>query len=191
MTLNSSFRQSVRRLKPEKHRNRLHYRDRAELVFLAESKPPFPSFLLDTTVYIDTLQARIPEEIDAALRSCILWHCSVTEAELALSVGHLNPADPRTRGIIGQIAESIDRRPSHRILSPDREIWREAGIMTGILARLQNYEKEDRRKALNDALIYLTATKNGCTVLTRNVKEFDLLMQLDGTGKVVFYSQKA
>ena len=63
--------------------------------------------------------------------------------------------------------------------------------MTGILARLQNYEKEDRRKALNDALIYLTATKNGCTVLTRNVKEFDLLMQLDGTGKVVFYSQKA
>ena len=96
MTLNSSFRQSVRRLKPEKHRNRLHYRDRAELVFLAESKPPFPSFLLDTTVYIDTLQARIPEEIDAALRSCILWHCSVTEAELALSVGHLNPADPRT-----------------------------------------------------------------------------------------------
>jgi len=36
-------------------------------------------------------------------------------------------------------------------------------------------------------LIFLTAAKNGCTVLTRNLSEFDLLMQLDPKGKVIFY----
>jgi hypothetical protein len=54
-------------------------------------------------------------------------------------------------------------------------------------SRLQHYGKSERRKWLNDTLIYLTATKKGCVVLTRNVLDFDLLMQLDATGQAVFY----
>jgi predicted nucleic acid-binding protein len=78
-------------------------------------------------------------------------------------------------------------RPAHRILNPDREIWREAGILAGLLARLQGYGKTVQRKALNDALIFLTAAKHGCTVLTRNLSDFYLLQQLDARGSALFH----
>ena len=67
-----------------------------------------------------------------------------------------------------------------------RKFWCEGGILAGLLARPQTYGKTEQRRALNDALIFLTAAKNGCTVLTRNIWDFDLLMQLS-SGKVVFY----
>ena len=66
-------------------------------------------------------------------------------------------------------------------------MWREAGILAGLLARLQGYGKSEQRKALNDALIFLTAAKSGCIVLTRNLSDFDLLMQLDLRGQAIFY----
>ena len=71
----------------------------------------------------------------------------------------------------------------------DRDVWREAGVLAGLLARLQGYGRRERRKALNDALIFLTAAKNGCAVLTRNLADFDLLMQLDPRGRAIFYQR--
>lgn len=187
MSSSAAFQQSLRRLKPEKRLKHLEYRDRAQLRFLPDLRPPFPKFLLDTTIYIDALQGNLPEYVEIALRAGNLWHSTVTESELAALAGLLDPKHSETASVIAQVAESIDQRPEHRILSPDRDIWQAAGILAGLLARLQHYDKNERRKALNDALIYLTASKNGCVVLTRNVKEFDLLMQLDTTGQAVFY----
>ena len=46
------------------------------------------------------------------------------------------------------------------------------------------------RKLLNDSLIYLQARKVGAAVLTRNVRDFDLLEQLVPSGTVVFYRQE-
>ncbi len=177
----------MRRLKPEKRQKQLEYRNRSQLRFLPSLKPPFPKFLLDTTVYIDALQGSLPEYAETALRAGNLWHSTVTESELAALAGLLNPKHPETASVIAQVAESIDQRPEHRILTPDRKIWREAGILAGLVARLQRYAKNERRKALNDALIYLLAARNGCMVLTRNVLDFDLLMQLDTTGQAIFY----
>jgi predicted nucleic acid-binding protein len=157
------------------------------LRFLSSLKPPLPKLLLDTTVYIDALQGRLPDDMEVALRTGSLWHSSVTEAELAALAGLLNPTHPDTASVIAQVAASIELRPEHRILTPDRDTWREAGILAGLLARLQRYGKTEHRKALNDALIFLTAAKNGCVVLTRNVADFDLLMQLDAKGQAVFY----
>jgi len=185
--LSSEFDKSLRRLKPEKHRKKLVYRDRSQLPFLSSLKPPFPRLLLDTTVYIDALQGRLPKSVEIALRAGTLWHSAVTEAELAAVAGLLDPAHRETQHVIAQIAASIELRPAHRILALDRDAWREAGILAGLLARLQQYGKNERHKALNDALIFLTATKNGCAVLTRNVKDFDLLMQLDRNGQAIFY----
>ena len=187
MSSSSLFQQSLRRLKPEKRNKGLAYRDRSQLPYLKNLKPPFPKLLLDTTVYIDALQGRLPGDTEVALRTGSLWHSSVTEAELAALAGLLDPTHPDTASVIAQVAASIELRPEHRILTPDRDAWREAGILAGLLARLQRYGKNEQRKALNDALIYLTATRNGCAVLTRNVSDFDLLMQLDGRGRVVFY----
>ena len=183
----SRFQQSLRRLKPEKRQKTLTYRNRSHLRFLKNLKPPFPKLLLDTTVYIDALQGRLPDDAEVALRTGSLWHSSVTEAELAALAGLLDPTHPETASVIAKVAASIELRPEHRILTPDRDTWREAGILAGILARLQRYGKAEQRKALNDALIFLTATRNGCVVLTRNVTDFDLLMQLDPKGQAVFY----
>jgi predicted nucleic acid-binding protein len=157
------------------------------LRFLSNLKPPLPKLLLDSTVYIDALQGRLPDDTEVTLRTGSLWHSSVTEAELAALAGLLDPMHPDTTSVIAQIAASIELRPAHRILTPDRDTWREAGILAGLLARLQRYGKNEQRKELNDALIFLTATKNGCVVLTRNVSDFDLLMQLDAKGQAVFY----
>jgi predicted nucleic acid-binding protein len=178
---------SLRRLKPEKHEKRVLHRDRSQLRFLPDLKPPFPKLLLDTTVYIDALQGRLPDYVEVALRAGSLWHSTVTESELAALAGLLDPTHPETAGVIAQVAASIDLRPTHRILIPDRDTWREAGILAGLLARLQRYGKNEQRKALNDALIFLTAAKNGCVVLTRNLSEFDLLMQLDARAQTIFY----
>jgi predicted nucleic acid-binding protein len=187
LSSSAPFQQSLRRLKPEKHRKGLLYRDYSQLQFLSDLKPPFPKLLLDTTVYCDALQGRLPDYAEIALRAGSLWHSTVTEAELAALAGLLDPTPPETARVITQLAASIDLRPTHRILTPDRDIWREAGILAGLLARLQGYGKNERRKALNDALIFLTAAKNGCAVLTRNLSEFDLLMQLDARGQAIFY----
>ena len=185
--MSSEFGKSLRRLKPEKHRKRLAYRDPSKLPYLSSLKPPFPKFLLDTTVYIDALQGRLPVSVQIALRSGNLWHSTVTEAELAALTGLLDPSHPETVNTIAQVVASIELRPAHRILAPDRDAWREAGILAGLLARLQQYGKNERRKALNDALIFLSAAKNGCAVLTRNISDFDLLMQLDQNGQAIFY----
>jgi predicted nucleic acid-binding protein len=182
--------QSLRRLKPEKHRKRLVARDRGELPFVSELAPPFPKLLLDTTVYIDALQGRLPGDVEVLLRAGSLWHCTITEAELAAIFGLLDPAHPDTQSAVLKVAGSIEQRPAHRTLSPDAEIWREAGMLAGLLARLQGFGKGEQRKVLNDALIFLTAAKYGCTALTRNFSDFDLLMQVEGRGAAVFYETR-
>jgi predicted nucleic acid-binding protein len=187
LSSSASFQQSLRRLKPEKHLKGLLYRDRSQLRCLSDLKPPFPKLLLDATVYIDALQGRLPDYAEVALRAGSLWHSTVTEAELAALAGLLDPKRPETAGVIAQVAASIDLRPAHRILTPDRDTWREAGMLAGLLARLQGYGKNEQRRALNDALIFLTAAKNGCVVLTRNISEFDLLMQVDARGQAILY----
>lgn len=181
---------SLRRIKPEKQTRRLRLRERSELLFLKDLRASFPKLLLDTTVYIDTLQNVQPDEVTLSLRVADLWHSTVTEAELSALAGLLKPDSADTANILMQVTAVIERRPGHRILNPDREIWRDAGILAGLLARLQGYGKGEQRKALNDALIFLTAIKHGCAIVTRNISDFDLLQQLDSRGTVLFYDRR-
>jgi hypothetical protein len=102
----------------------------------------------------------------------------VTEAELAAACGLLDPAHPQTPEIIQQIAAVIDRRPSYRTITPDPEIWRDAGVLSSTPARIQGYGTEQRRRVLNGALLFATARTCGCAVLSLNVRDFDLLQQL-------------
>lgn len=189
MSSDPGLARSLRRIKPEKHLRRLRPRDRTALPLLATLRPPFPKLLLDTTVYIDTLQGVQPQEVDLALRSADLWHSTVTAAELSALAGLLDPKTATHRKAIAQVVALMERRPAHRVLNPVDEIWTEAGILAGLLARLQGYGKGEQRKALNDALIFLTAIKHGCTVLTRNFADFDLLLQLDPRGRALFYDR--
>jgi len=184
--LNSEFRHILRRLKPEKRREQLKPRAESQLEFIATTNRP-RKLLYDTTVYIDILQNQFPQSADLMLRAAEAWHSPVTESELAAAVGLLDPARPQTREIIEQIVAVVERRPSYRTITPDLEIWREAGILSGLLARLQGYGRDQRRRALNDALLFASARKYGCAVLTRDIADFDFLQQLDPSGMVVFY----
>jgi len=185
--LTSEFQATLRRLKPEKRRAQLKPRGESELEFIETTSNKPRKLLYDTTVYIDILQNRFPQTGELMLRAAVAWHSPVTEAELAAAIGLLDPAHSETREIVEQIAAVIERRPRYRTIVPDSEIWREAGILSGILARLQGYGEDHRRRALNDALLFATARKHGCVVLTRNVIDFDLLEQLDPAGSVLFY----
>jgi predicted nucleic acid-binding protein len=181
------FEQWLRRVKPGRHQKRLAYRDRSQLVFLSKLKPPFPKLPLDTTVYVDALQGRLPDYVEVALRAGSLWHSAVTDAELPALDRLLDPKHPDTAGVVEQLAACVYLRPAHRILTPDRNIWHEAGILARLIARLQGYGKTAQRKALSVAMIFLTAAKHDCTVLTRNVSDFDLLLQIDPKVQTVFY----
>ena len=187
MSSSSDIRRVLRRLKTSERRTKLQHRERSALPFVTDTDV-IPKLLLDTTVYIDELQAKLPRDVELLLRSPYLWHSSVTEAELSALAGLLDPAHPDTAQAHHQVFATIEHRPNHRIVNPDRETWREAGILAGMLARLQQYGKVEQRKTLNDALIFLSAAKEGLTVLTRNISDFDLLSQLEPQGKVLFYT---
>ena len=185
--LSSEFQATLRRLKPDKHRHALKPRAESDLDFLGSGRHRTTKLLYDTTVYIDILQNRFPQDGERMLRATEAWHSPVTEAELAAACGMLDPAHPGTRQIVEKIQKIIERRSTYRIIIPDADIWREAGILSGVLARLQGHGKDQRRRILNDALLFASARKYGCTVLTRNLTDFDFLQQLDPSGRVLFY----
>jgi predicted nucleic acid-binding protein len=187
LTLSSEFQATLRRLKPEKHLHAFKPRAESELDFLGSGKYRPTKLLYDTTVYIDILQDRFPQHGDRILRATEAWHSPVTEAELAAACGMLDPAHTGTRQIVERIVKVIDRRSSYRIIVPDSDVWREAGILSGTLTRLQGYGKEQGRRVLNDALLFASARKFGCAVLTRNLRDFDFLQQLDPSGRILFY----
>lgn len=178
----------LRRIKPEKRILPLKPRNASELAFLGPTQRVPMKLLYDTTVYIDILQGRFPRDGEIALRTADAWHSTVTDAELCAPIGSLEPRHPGTAQAVKQLVAAIERRPVHRTIAPDRGIWLEAGILVGVLTRLQQYSASDRHRVLNDALLFATARKHGLTVLTRNLRDFDLLQQLEPSCAVLFYS---
>ena len=72
-------------------------------------------------------------------------------------------------------------------MHPKPEVLGRAALLAGILSRLQGYARDARLKALNDCVLFLQAQKLGFAVLTANLAEFDLLLQLVPAGRVLFY----
>ena len=187
--MSSEVQRVLRRLKPEKRLTSLARRNIRDLPFLSQAADLPSKLLYDTTVYIDILQDRFPGEGELVLRAADAWHSTVTEAELVAACGFLEPDHPETAAASKRIIEVIERRPAYRTIAPDRELWIEAGILSGLLARLQSYSRMERRRLMNDALLFATARKNGLTLLTRNVSDFDLLQQLEPSVNILFYQQ--
>ena len=185
--MSSEFEASLRRIKPEKRNRPLRRRPDSAIEFIETTAVRPAKLLYDTTVYIDILQNRFPRAGELMLRAVDAWHSPITEAELATACGLLDPDHARTRRIIKEITTLIDARPVQRTVMPDEKAWREAGILAGVVARLQGYDKSQRGRILNDALLFVSARRSGCTVLTRNVSDFDFLQQLDQGGRVLFY----
>jgi hypothetical protein len=106
------------------------------------------------------------------------------------TVGVLNPFDARTASVVDVIGKQIKAMPPHRIFAPDIEVLGRAALLSGILCRLQGYEKDGKSRALQDCVLFLQAQKLGLVVLTANVGDYDILLQLIPIGRVLFYRSK-
>lgn len=146
--------------------------------------------LLDTCVYIDQTQDRSPEVLDDLIAQRQVNHSTVAIQELMHTVGVLDPSDARTAGVIAEIGKQIKAMPNHRVFAPDVEVLGRGALLSGILCRLQGYERDGRLRALQDCVLFLQAQKLGLVVLTANVGDYDILLQLIPAGRALFYRQK-
>jgi len=164
-------------------------RPEAELPFI-ESAHPGPDLLLDTCVYIDQMQERLPRAVEELADIRQLNHSTVAVAELMHTVGRLDPRHPGTATAIRQVGMALKAMRPHRLFEPDKEIAGRAAIPSGILCRTQGYAKGDRHRSFNDCILFLQAGKLGLTLLSRNVRDFDLLLQLFPKTRVLLYRRE-
>lgn len=161
-----------------------------ELPFVDPGSIGGQGLLLDTGVYIDQMQDRSPQILNDLIAQRQVNHSTVAIQELMHTVGVLNPSDARTATVIDVIGKQIRAIPPHRIFAPDTEILGRAALLSGILCRLQGYEKDGKLRALQDCVLFLQAQKLGLVVLTANVGDYDILLQLIPAGRVLLYRSK-
>ncbi|MGA9582398.1 MAG: type II toxin-antitoxin system VapC family toxin [Allosphingosinicella sp.] len=178
----------ARRIKPDKQLAQLKTRPLDTLVpASAIAGTGRAQLLLDTNVYIHEAAGTLPAAAQAVLDQCVSFHSSVCIAELTTGVANGDPAHPRWAAKRDHYFGLIRTIPEHRLLTPDAEIWAEAGLIAGTLSRVQGFQPHQRKACLNDALIYLSAAREGISVLTANRAEFDLIQQLGGRGNFVYF----
>jgi hypothetical protein len=106
------------------------------------------------------------------------------------TVAVLDPEDRRSPAAVATIRGLILSMPPHRIFAPDVNVLGRAALLSGILCRLQGYAADRKLRALQDCVLFLQGEKLGFTVLTANIGDFDLLLQLQPAGRVLFYRRK-
>lgn len=192
----------ARRYDPAAHTAALRYRQDSNLPFDPGTAPVLP-LLLDTTVYLDRSAGKLPRPIRALIvaRQHLVYNCGVACAELAISIGLLNPADIRTPGTIAVIQAHLDKMEKDKTVAPNASAWTEAAILAGILARTQGLavpkgnltpdqaccQEGRRRELLLDALLYVTAVDQNMLLVSGNIRHMDLLMQLQPANNVLLY----
>ena len=161
-----------------------------ELPFVNPDSIGGQGLLLDTSVYIDQMQGRSPQMLDDLIAQRQVNHSTVAIQELMHTVDVLSPSDARTATVIDVIGKQIRAMPPHRIFAPDTDVLGHAALLSGILCRLQGYEKDGKLRALQDCVLFLQAQKLGLVVLTTNVDDYDILLQLIPAGRALFYRSK-
>ncbi len=161
----------------------------AALPFDPAAVPPGAALLPDSCFYIDALKGLVPPSVAALVRMPTrpLLHSTVCRAELAAGAAKLPPADPRTPASRARIASMLARMPPERLVQPSPAAWDGAGALTGTLARTQGLAKGAHLALVLDAAILLTALERDAVVLTANVHDFDLLLQLRPEARALLY----
>jgi hypothetical protein len=187
--LTSDFDTLLARYDPARWVTTLAYRSKQELPFNVENVDADRPLLFDTTVYIDMLAGRLPDAILTIIGSRPIYHTAAALAEFALPIGYLDPRDSRTPSALAPILRSLRHISPTRVIAPSSRHWIEASLIGGTLARTQSFPKSERRRFLGDILVYLAGEEVGAIVLTRNTRDFDLLMQVRTGIEVLFYEQ--
>lgn len=145
--------------------------------------------MLDSSVYINQMQARAPAILLDLIKQRHVNHSTIAIQELMHTVGALDPADKRTPGVISEIRKQIQAMPEHRIFVPDADVLGRAALLSGMLCRIQSYSNDRRLRALHDCVLFVQAQKLGLVVLTANVSDYDIMLQIFPAGRVLFYRQ--
>ncbi len=167
----------------------LRRRPDAELPFDPEAVGARAAILPDSCFYIDALKGLVPEPVAALVRTPLrrLLHSAICRAELAAGAAKLPEGDARTPGSRARIAGMLDRMPREQVVQPTPAAWDEAGALAGTLARTQGLAKGAHLALVLDAAILLTAAERDAVVVSANVGDFDLLLQLRPQARVLFY----
>jgi predicted nucleic acid-binding protein len=124
--------------------------------------------VLDTNVYIGHWENGLYQaELETIRRSYIVRHCSVVLSELRRGA--------RTR-TAHRLVESLHRLATLQ-WEPTVADWWEAGRLIRKIGDAHDWETNKRRDFQNDALIALTARRQGATVVTANRVDFELLAE--------------
>jgi predicted nucleic acid-binding protein len=186
--LSIDLRDVLRRRKPERRRAHLMVRRPGELIGVEDVTPSGRTVLMpDTNVYIGAAAGTLPASVQEFVERALLFHCSVCLGEIATGVANANPSWPSWSTMCDHYVELFDSIPSARLLNPDAQVWTEASVVAGVLARIQGFQRYQRKECLNDALIYLTAAKAGLPVLTADRAQFDLIQQLAPEGQFIHF----
>jgi predicted nucleic acid-binding protein len=124
------------------------------------------SALLDTNVYIDfwerSLHASAVQAIHAAF---VVRHAAVVLSELRR--GARTQQARRTVEALYRVATEV--------WEPSADDWCEAGKLVRDLGDQQRWDTHKRREFQNDALLALTARRQGALLVTSNRSDFRLL----------------
>jgi predicted nucleic acid-binding protein len=186
--LSIDLRSGLRRRKPERRLAQFRPRQPSELVSANTlSAPGRAIFVPDTNVYILDAAGWLAPATQILVRRGLMFHCSVCLGELATGVANADPTGPTWPALRDHYATLFGAIPAARILTPDEDVWIDASLIAGTLARTQGFQRHQRKECLNDALIFLTAAKVGLPVLTQNRDQFDLIQQLAPEGQFIHF----
>jgi hypothetical protein len=171
-------------------RKTLARRADSELPFVTDEHIAGQALLLDTCVYIDQGQDRTPDIVDRIVETRAVNHSTVAIQELMHTVGVLDPDDRRTPTVVAEIRGLIRSMPPHRMFAPDVDVLGRAALLSGIVCRLRGHAADRKLRALHDCVLLLHAQKLGFTLLTANVADFDILLQLRPSVRILFYRRE-
>ena len=127
--------------------------------------------LFDSSIYISAL--RRSDEAALALRrfasDAPVWLSAVVLEEL-----YAGAAD-RDRQVVERLERDFDR--AKRILVPNLSDWTQVGRVLARLVAKYQYEKIGQGRMTNDALIAVSAGRQGITVITANERDFSRLAE--------------
>jgi predicted nucleic acid-binding protein len=127
--------------------------------------------LFDASFYIAALRAGHAAVVHLRRFSptAPVWLSSIVLEELYAG------AKPRDARIVERLERDFER--AQRILVPNLRDWAQTGKLLSRLALKYGYERIGRSRLCNDALLAMSAARDGMTIITVNERDFARLAE--------------
>ncbi|MGB7924350.1 MAG: type II toxin-antitoxin system VapC family toxin [Pyrinomonadaceae bacterium] len=136
-----------------------------------------PGTLFDTSVYISALRTgdlsilssrRVARKGEA--KDSPLWLSVVVLEEL-----YVGAQDRKMKKLLSHLEKSFES--AGRILVPLQSDWTAGGQVLALIGKKYGYEEVGRARMTNDALIAMSAARQGITVLTINDDDYRMIAE--------------